>query len=72
MNAMATLRDRDVREQASSRRSRVSAGAELTPAEEHARSELADAFATFDGSDAAYVAHLTGVSQEDMRRVGAI
>jgi len=72
MNAMATLKDRKVREQIGARRDRVSTGAERTPAEQRAASELAAAFATFDGGDTAYVAHLTGVSREDLRRVGAI
>ncbi len=66
---MATLSNEQVREQL---HALDSTSAVRTPAQEQASADLASAFATFDGSDAAYVRHLTGASVEDMLRVGAI
>lgn len=71
MNAMASLKDRATRSRVSESRSRVSSG-DRTAEETAARADLRVAFAGFDGTDLAYVAHLSGASLEDMRRVGAI
>ena len=67
---VATLKDREVREQVAAR------GRLETPSrtadEEAAAARLRESFACFDGTDTAYIRFLTGVSEEDMRRVGAI
>jgi hypothetical protein len=73
---MATLRDRETREQteqlaaAATRHHRDRLAG--SSGHEQAKGRLREAFATFDGSDAGYVACLTGVSGAEMRCISAI
>ncbi|MEU5296973.1 hypothetical protein [Streptomyces umbrinus] len=70
---MTTLMDPQVRAQMRARRVELSKGIERpTDDERRARERIKESFEGLDGSDAAYLALLTGASVEDLRRVGAV
>ncbi|MFJ4985124.1 hypothetical protein ACIP9H_15120 [Streptomyces sp. NPDC088732] len=69
---MTTLMDPQVRAQMRARRVELSKRIEEpTPEERRVQERIKDSFSGLDGSDAAYLALLTGASREDLRRVGA-
>jgi hypothetical protein len=69
---MTTLMDPKVRERVRSRRVELSKRVEEpTDAELRTRGRIKESFESLDGSDAGFLALLTGASVEDLRRVGA-